>query len=222
MLRCAILMLCVLFPLRGSGQDQMARLAQEEAVIHANGAPAQRRVELLKGFMKYADSLNEKNGGAIRCFARLGTWEVDLDTVVPVAGDAWPESTDISFVIQLGPGGKISAVTEVPTSYSGDCYNFYTTYFDSTGKTVAFYRSSAFDVGCGIETLDSSIQRPAREISEYFFNPDDTLLEKTYHLEGIDRSPIKPSECAFLHRHKYMIYSNWKAYAKVNGLPPVP
>jgi hypothetical protein len=222
MMRHSFLILCVLIPLKGSGQDTLARVAREETTVYAQEASAQRRVVLLKAFMSYADSLSEKEGLGLRRFARLGTAYEDLDTIVSVSGNAWPESTSISFAVQLSPQGRIIAVTETPMSFSGDWYNFYTTYFDSTGKTVAFLRSSAFYNGCNIETLDTSIGRPAREVSEYYYNFDNTLLEKTYHFAGLDGSPIEPSECGFNYRHEYLIYVDWIAFAKANGLPQVP
>ena len=116
--------------------------------------------------------------------------------------DSWPDRTLDAFVVGLNADGAVIGFMHVPTSPSGDWFNYYTHYFDSNGLTAGFYRHSAFFNGCS-----SGL---ASENSTYYFDSRGRLIAKDYNLIGKDDQPLDPDECEFLYRYEYPIYRTWE------------
>lgn len=149
-------------------------------------------------------------------FAKLGSGDPSCPepqgpVIAVPRGAEWPSGTTISFLVTFHENGGPSALLEVPISCSGDWHNEYVHYFDSSGRTIAFERSSGFFHGCAVS--------PVREISVTYYTQTNTVLAREYRLEDTQGREISPTSCEFMYRHPYVVHRNWATAARVAGLP---
>jgi hypothetical protein len=129
----------------------------------------------------------------------------------------WPDSTQTSYVILTDTQGRVMLVDESPTSRSGDWFNTYTHYFDSSGNTVAMERQSSFFTSCWDQAGDSTV--PIRETSLYYYDSSHRLVQKDYRLTTFDNTTTPPSKnCNTNYRYQYRISPSWKFLAAATGL----
>jgi hypothetical protein len=166
----------------------------------------------------WIDSLIESDDTIEKKFARVGTEFQETDVVNSVvAGGDWPSGMSTSYTVHTGETGVL-AVVEVPTSFSGDWYNFTVHYFSVHGKTIAVRRYSSFEVGCGFRDSGESRPSSGHEESLFSFNLSGELIEKTYGIGTLDGASVDAASCSFDYRFPYGMLRSWASYAQANGL----
>jgi hypothetical protein len=123
--------------------------------------------------------------------------------LLPVKGDNYPEEIETTYNLFKDKEGKIIYVVEVPQSESGDWFIDYKSYFNSSGKLIAFTReANFFNSECVAEDSE-----PAHE-----------TLTKYYTLNDNNSKALKKSLCVFNYNYPYKIIKTLDNYLKVNRL----
>ena len=129
-------------------------------------------------------------------------------------GEDWPDATETSYAVALDSTGKPMALADSPTSCSGDWSNTHTHYFDPSGRTIAYERSSGFFSGC-----DNGANR---ETAVSFYTLKGTLFAREYSLMDSDGRKLPAAGCRDLvYRFAYTIHVSWTVAARAAGLPTV-
>ena len=135
----------------------------------------------------------------------------EKDEAIQIKTDTVPESAITTYSILKDSIGKIVAITEFPTSESGDWFIALTHYFDKRGKTFAFERHTGFFNSICTDGI-------AYETKIEFYTVNFKLIGKTYELVDEKNKPLKKDSCTFPYDYNYKVSADVDKYLKNNKL----
>ena len=164
-------------------------------------------IEKLKIEKDVLDTLMRKKNDKSEQFVKFE----EKDEAIQIMTDTVPENAITYYSVLKDSLGKILAITEFPTSESGDWFIAMTHYFDKKGKTFAFERHTGFFNSICTDGI-------AYETKVEFYNINFKLIGKTYKLVDEKNNLLKKDSCTFPYDYKYKVSANVDKYIKSNKL----
>jgi hypothetical protein len=171
-------------------------VVSEEVRFTAKNTDQKQLVEQYRQSMNSIDEIYKTNASRIELYIKLAGKNKPLRVK---NFDKAPGGLESSYNLYRDEKGAVRFVLSSPFNESGDWLNTFTHYFDENGRTFAFVRTSNF--------MNSACTKgAASEISAYFFDQNQQLIQKMYELKGSDGKPLQPDSCVFNYRYPYHIF----------------
>lgn len=169
----------------------------EETRFSARNPEQKNRVEAYRQAINAIDKTYKTDVGRIELYMKL----VENKKPLRVKNfDRAPGNLETSYNLYRDSLGVVRFVLESPFNKSGDYLNTFAHYFDDQGRTFAFVRTSNF-------FHSQCTSGAASEISAYFFDQHQQVIQKMYELKASDGKPLHPDSCVFKYRKAYKIYA---------------
>ena len=150
----------------------------------------------LEGQKAMIDSSRMKKNLLTKVYARVH----DQPTPVEVRDLKWPKDIDEVYNIWYTPDTQIVCFGAYPFSQTGDWDMGLTHYFDSTGNTFAFERTTSFYNS--LCTDDLAIE----QIVTYYHN--EAMVDSVYVFTDVKGNSLESDSCEFPYDFPYRIYTN--------------
>jgi hypothetical protein len=174
----------------------------EEARFSAKNTEQKNLVEAYRQSINAIDETYKTDAGRIELYMKLAGKKQPLRVK---NFDSAPGDLVSSYNLYRDSLGVVRFVLESPFNESGDYLNTFAHYFDEKGRTFAFVRTSNF-------FNSECISGAASEISAYFFDQNQQLIQKMYELKSPDGKALNPDSCVFQYRKNYKIYPEREAF----------